>query len=79
MKSDAPQLLTHVDVLLHATETKVITFEDDRAHSKTRSIVRHSPFVFRVLRFRSEGAAFDWKLDAVGPPAAPKEKKKGGR
>ncbi len=72
------QLVAYVDVLLHATETKVITFEEQDAHSKTRKVIRHTPFIFRIMRFRSQGAALDWKLDAVGPPGAPPQKK-GGR
>ena len=74
---NTPQLVAHVDVLLHATETKVVTFEDQDAHSKTRKMTRHAPFVFRIMRFRSQGAALDWKLDAVGPPAAPPRKRGG--
>jgi hypothetical protein len=74
---NTPQLVAHVDVLLHATETKVVTFEDQDAHSKTRKVMRHAPFVFRIMRFRSQGAALDWKLDAVGPPAAPPRKRGG--
>jgi hypothetical protein len=46
-----------------------------RAHSKSRKIVKHSPFVFRILRFCSEGAALDWKLHAHGPPGAPPQQK----
>jgi hypothetical protein len=50
-----------------------VTLQD----APNRKIIRHAPFVFRILRFRSEGAVMDWKLDAVGPPGAPPEKRAG--
>lgn len=69
-KSDTLQLLVHVDVLLHATETKAITLSPEEAPSRANKLVRHDASVFRILRFCSDGAAQDWKVDAVGPPAA---------
>ena len=69
-KSDTLQLLVHVDVLLHATETKAITLGPEEAPSRTNKLVRHDASVFRILRFCSQGAVQDWKVDAVGPPRA---------
>ena len=69
-KSDTWQLRVYVDVLLHATETKVITLDQDEARSRMNKVVRHDASVFRILRFCSQGAVQDWKVDAVGPPRA---------
>ena len=47
---NTPLLVALVDVLLHATETKVITFEEEDVRSKTKKVMRHAPFVIRIMR-----------------------------